>query len=178
MGHMGGLTNLRPLAGKMPSQLFKYQWASLASKEGALSKNYLPNLCRIYVTKLILITNFVNMVRKLGMLLHDHFQTVPVASCFSNSTIGISLTHMNANIIFFCFTFASYIPEIILLSKSKEDLNFHIFPYNTLAVLTSLPYMSVSFVLPRSLYLFGDAKFKNIYQRSMVLGFIRKHLKF
>ena len=35
-----------PLARKMPSRLFKYLWASLASKEGALSKKPISNTRR------------------------------------------------------------------------------------------------------------------------------------
>ena len=30
-----------PLVWKMPSRLFKYRWASLASKEGAFTKKYM-----------------------------------------------------------------------------------------------------------------------------------------
>ena len=34
-----------PLARKMPSQLFKYRWASLASKEGAFTKKTVFTIC-------------------------------------------------------------------------------------------------------------------------------------
>ena len=43
-----------PLTRKMPSRLFKYRWASLASKEGALSKKYIHTQSPYYYLKLAL----------------------------------------------------------------------------------------------------------------------------
>ena len=102
------------------------------------------------------------------------FQAVPMASSYSNSTIGLSIFFVKQNFITSLLLFITSLPEIILLSHPLEELDFNTPPYNAIVLLSGrLPTLLMNLGLPFHCYRSGQLKYRSWIEESNTFRILR-----
>ena len=101
-------------------------------------------------------------------------QAVPMASCFSNSTIGVSLVGLYSNPLTIALVTFLTVPEIYLMAF-EETIDIQEFPYSTMALVAGrLPTVWMNLGMPYMVSLATGYKHKDIFDNSFVCQKIYK----
>ena len=66
-------------------------------------------------------------------------------------------------------------PEMILMCTEMDNLDLHIFPYNSYVLLANrMPAVAFTFSPMLVMYFQGDGKYRTVFQKSYVIGTVRR----